>query len=263
MRLLTAGTIWGVGTLVLFAACAFPDFQFDQEGTGGGSSTSSSGGGTGGTHTGGTGGSSTGEAGSGGSQSCELYELGGCNSNEKCTIVNVDTGEIGCGLAGTKEIWERCNGDGDCVAGTWCDQLLHVCKPWCQNITECVFDGGTFEGECITARRPDGSDIPGNPSHCVPNCDPISGAPCVTADSVTCIFIGGGSFDCAHSENHTSGYNCTTSEDCAAGLLCTGSGIGTCRYWCTPPAFLGCGLSNCSPLDPKVFYNAAEYGACG
>jgi hypothetical protein len=247
---------------VLFWACAYPDFQFDAEGTGGGVTTTSDGG-TGGTHTGGTGGTSTGEAGTGGGVSCSLFTPGDCGAQQKCTIVDVQTGAIGCTVAGTKEIWERCNTDSDCIEGTWCDQVWSVCKPWCQNITDCIFEGGTFEGECVTALREDSTEIPGNPTHCVPNCEPVSGAPCATTDSVTCIYAGTGVFDCARSQNYNSGHTCTGSENCAAGLLCIGSGVGSCQMWCTPPAFFGCGLgSDCVPLDPTVMYKGAEYGVC-
>jgi len=262
MRLLSAGLLFGLGTLTLFAACGFPDFQYETEGEGGSSSTTGTGGGTGGTITGGTGGTSTGQAGEGGTGGCSLYEPGGCEPGQKCTVTDPATGTIGCGLAGLKNLWERCNDDTDCVAGTWCDLVLNVCKPWCQGMTDCSFDGGTYQGECVVARQANETIIPGNPKHCESNCEPISGAPCVTSDSVTCLFVGEGAFDCARSQNHTVGSACDDSQDCAAGLVCVGSSP-ECRQWCTPPAFFGCGLLDCTPLNPQIFYAGNEYGACG
>ncbi len=264
MRLLSAGLLSSLGTLVLFAACGFPDFQFDTEGEGGTTSSSTGiGGGTGGTTAGGTGGTSTGTAGSGGTPICSLYLAGDCGPNEKCTVLDPATGEIGCSFAGPKHTFERCNNDSDCVEGTWCDLALHTCKPWCQSMTDCSFDGGTYQGECVVALQQSGTQIPGSPKHCTANCEPISAAPCVKSDSVTCVFLGSGVFDCARSQNYTEGTACDV-LDCAAGLACVGpDNSEECLYWCTPPAILGCGFSNCIPLNPVITYGGVEYGVCG
>lgn len=264
MRLLSAGLLSGLGTLVLLSACGFPEFQFDGEGAGGSTSSSTGiGGGTGGTTTGGAGGTSTGQAGSGGSSACSLYLPGGCEPGRKCTVLDPATGEVGCGFAGLKTIWERCNTDSDCVEGTWCDLVRHTCKPWCQSMTACSFDGGNFEGECVIARQTAQQDIPGGHTHCTSNCEPITAAPCATADSVTCLFVGGGAFDCAASDNHTVGTPCTTSQACAAGLVCVGETNSKCGTWCSPPALFGCGVFDCVPLNPTIHYKGVEYGVCG
>lgn len=272
MRLHRRAALSGGAALLLYAACGFPDFQY-QSSDGGSSSTSTSGGGGGQPPTGGggqggtgTGGTSSGQAGQGGSGGCALGDIGACGQGSKCTIVDTATGQIGCGMAGPKQPWQKCNGDADCVDGSWCDLELLACKPFCSNAGDCVFNNGNFTGECVPAKRGNGSPIGGSAKHCLSGCDPRSGAPCDTTGSVTCIYVGSGNFDCAVSQNTVEGFACNSDPACAPGLVCVGPpNDAYCRRWCSPPELFSsdCSLASCNSLNPQIFYEGAEYGVCG
>jgi hypothetical protein len=252
------------GAMVMaHASCGFPDVEYETEDTsaGGNASSSVTGGGT--TSMGGAGGptSST-----GGAAPCSLYEqTNSCASDMKCTVLDPQTGEIGCGLFGTKKRWETCNTDRDCDRGLWCDLRFKVCKPWCQNLSDCVF--GSFNGECVVADNGNLADIPGSPTHCIPNCDPKSASPCATTDSVTCVHLGSNAFDCVESRNFNPGADCVSSSDCAPGLACTAPPMtqSTCTLWCSPPELFSpdCGLGQCSGLQPTITWQGSEMGTCG
>jgi hypothetical protein len=238
---------WGVGALLAYSACAFPDFQYEDSGEGGSGGTSA--------------GPTTTTSG-GGASACTVGELGACGEGQKCTIVNMDTGEIGCGLAGGRIAWDVCSTDGDCEDGTWCDLVLHACKPFCINADACVFTDEP--GECIPALKTDMTPIPGTAKHCTAGCEPITANPCVVNNDVTCVPTDNG-FDCARDGNIPAWSDCRTYEQCNASLVCGDDGLSmVCRPWCTPP-----GPNNecpttgeCVQTTPQLFWNGMEYGFC-
>ncbi len=254
---------------LLYSACVFPEFNYLDEGSGG------DGGGVGGAITsggfGGGGGMATtvggGDAGSGGTPlPCEVANLGLtglCPANQKCTVVNPTTGEVGCGTAGTKARWATCTDDSDCQDGDFCDLNRHVCKPFCRNVADC----DAFEGECVPAKQQGASnppDIPGNVKTCVAMCSPLNGAPCPSGQNVTCAYIGGNRFDCAESENLNIGSECDEQTDCALTLGCVDTLGLSCEQWCSPIGsnHPNCFIINCSSLGTQLFYKGMEIGSC-
>ncbi len=204
----------------------------------------------------------TGSGGVGGVGTCTLGDIGACGGGQKCTVVEIASGKIGCGTAGPKMIWQKCTSDGDCADGLWCDQLLQTCKPFCTSAGQCMFD---VQGECVAALKPDKQAIPGNVRHCISNCHPMNGLPCDVNGNVTCVYIGSDGFDCARSEGKLAGSACTGSMNCAPGLVCAGTGNDKkCRKWCTPPTVLNfdCIPNECLPLNPKIVYQTYDMGAC-
>jgi len=267
MRLRGAVAVGVAVALLSYVACGFPDFQYETQGGGGttasgagGGGHTSSGGGIGGS---GAGSSSNGQAGQGGGD-CALGDIGACGSGSKCTVVDLGSGQVGCGMAGPKQLWQKCGSDGDCADGSWCDLEWLVCKPFCNNVNDCVFGGGDFTGECVAAAQADHTPLPGSAKTCVPNCDPKTAAPCDTNGSVTCIYVGSGNFDCALSQNLAEGTACGPDSDCAPGLACVGpQGNRYCYAWCSPPGYTGeCGIWACNGLNPKISYEGEEYGVC-
>lgn len=245
-------SIGALATLSAYSACAFPEFQFDDEDGDGGAAGMSS-----------MSSSSATSASGGGMIGCTLGEIGACGEGSKCTVVNVDSGDVGCGLAGPRMAWQTCNADSDCVDPTWCDRLYSVCKPFCDSAAACTDDN--FNGQCVALRKDAMTEIPGGARHCTADCHPKSSMPCDSSDFVTCIYTGQG-FDCARSQNLQQTAACRVSADCKAGLVCvTVSGQSNCEEWCTPSDdFSGdCGgVGYCYPLNPAVTYHGIEYGSC-
>jgi hypothetical protein len=250
--------------LLAFSACGFPDVQYletESDGGAGPGSSSVTGGGAG---TAGAGGMTTSSS-TGGAPPCSLTDANNsCGSGMKCTVLNAQTGEIGCGVAGPKRRWQQCNSDADCDVGLWCDLDYNVCKPWCVNANDCMF--APFDGQCIVAQDGNDNDIPGSPKHCIPDCDPKTASPCATNESVTCIHIGSNRFDCAESLNFIMDAQCTVSSDCGPGLLCVTIGMdpAACKLWCSPPEFFSpdCGLGECLGLQPMISWEGATMGTC-
>jgi hypothetical protein len=244
-------SIGALATLSAYSACAFPEFQFDDEdGDGGAAGMSSMS-------------SSSATSGSGGGMiGCTLGVIGACGEGQKCTIVDIEAGAIGCGIAGAKPPWDKCNTDPDCADGTWCDLWLGACKPFCVSAESCVFD--SMQGECVVAKRSDGvTSIPGpDAKHCTSDCEPRSAAPCLSG--VTCIYTGAdGGFDCAKSDGVAIWQDCTADPQCAAGLVCD-TGRGLCAPWCTPPGTNpACpDFNTCLETTPEVYWQNQEYGFC-
>jgi hypothetical protein len=233
--------------LVAFAACAFPDFEFEDE-------TNSS------TETKGAGASTT-TASVGGASGCTLGEIGSCGAEQKCTV-DPTSGAVICGMAGSRQVWDLCSTDADCADGSWCDVRFEVCKPFCDNVDDCNF--GDTQGECVPLTDAQGAVIAGVGKHCTSGCEPKTAAPCVTP-AVTCV-LDQQRFDCAKSGGTTIWQSCTVGRDCVPGLACGDDGSGSlCRPWCTPPGDLPecpAPFNYCAPTDPQVFWQAAEYGFC-
>ncbi len=250
---------WIIGAV---ATCAYPDFQFTNKGksttpTPSSTVTNVQTGGSGGTIvTGGTGG-----MGGFGGAPCALGLIGVCGDGKKCTVVDENTGLAGCAEAGTRLAWSKCNFDAECVDGTWCDHLLSVCKPLCQNGNEC----GT--GECLPAVDSSLRIYIPNLLACTSYCHPITAEPCDKTNFVTCVYRAE-TFDCGASKNYAEHTSCQYLLDCGPGLTCVGSGSGgagnaTCRKWCTPPGFsIACTSLLCNSTTPQVFHAGAQYGVC-
>jgi len=194
-----------------------------------------------------------GAGGAGGHAPCELGAPGACGDGMKCTVVDVVTGQIGCGSAGPRPAFARCESDANCVDGTWCDVPAKVCLPICDVESDC-----TNSGACIVPGNADNAPIP-NLNVCFVNCNPVSGAPCDSSfGPVTCLAGTNGS-SCWQSLGIVAGQPCNVQEDCAAGAVCINK---TCTRWCTP---LGVAPQCKTPeqcIDVGVNINGTDYGVC-
>lgn len=250
------------GGALVYGACVFPEITYlsDDEASGGAGGAPTTGGGIGG-----VGGDPTTASGGGGSGGmtleCSVANLGItglCPGNEKCTVIDPATGEVGCALKGPKAIWTTCSDDSDCGDGHWCDLQLNVCKPFCRNAADCA----AFGGECLRAPQSGEPvvDIPNNVKTCISMCSPLTALPCPLTMSVTCAFIGNNQFDCAQSGNQAITSGCGTQADCAPTLGCIG---GSCEQWCSP---IGSGHANCffscTDLSQQIFYMGMPIGSC-
>lgn len=265
-RFLVLSTALALSGTLLFAACAFPEFNYlgDDEASGGMGGTASVVGGFGGGGAPMTTTTTTTAGGEGGGGApplpCEAANLGLtglCPGNQKCTVIDPSTGEVGCATAGSKLIWQLCVDDSDCQDGHFCDLNRNVCKPFCRNGDDC----SAFGGECVFAEQADdGPPIPGGVKTCLSMCDPKTGAPCATTQSGTCIFIESSQFDCARSLGNNFQDTCNEQADCAARLACVS---GYCDRWCAPvgQAYAGC-IFNCGSLSPEIYFMGVEQGSC-
>jgi hypothetical protein len=235
-----------------YTACGYPDFRFvDNTSDGGGGNTTTTAPTT----------STNASGGTGGNPGCNLGQVGVCGDGMKCTVINPDTGEIGCHGAGPRGAYSRCEDDLECVDGTFCDLQLRTCKPFCQSGNDCEMGA-----QCYPAAKAGGGDVPGL-KLCTAHCHPTNGGPCDSTNGpVTCYYdVTRAEFDCAATINLQELASCDLATDCATGLGCVGSaGNGVCRMWCTPinsacPFF----PEICNALNPAVMYAGQEYGVCG
>ena len=115
-----------VCSCVLAVACSNPEFKYRDEGSKKTTTTTTSGMGAGGMTSSSGGGGMT----SSSSGGCTLGKIGDCpdenGSARKCTVLNVDTAQVGCNHAGPKRVWQKCIADADCEDGTWCDLEFKV-----------------------------------------------------------------------------------------------------------------------------------------
>ncbi len=265
----------GGALLVLFGACTSvlgDDFEVGHSNTTtGASSSSTAAGGAGGeTSTGTGGGGLTGAAGgttttstssnSGGGGSgpvgCTLATNKGCAAGEKCSVVNVQTGDLGCVKAGPYQAWTACSVDTDCTVGLWCDIVNEVCRPICNN-SSCG-NGGS----CLKAPTKSGN-VEGL-LVCGANCEPDKADPCNQVNGpVTCARQAAG-WSCAKTANGGPGKSCVDDTHCAPGLFCTASN--NCWEWCVKGASGTCTTgtgSTCLSLNPAEKRGNTEYGMCG
>jgi hypothetical protein len=274
-----------------FAACGYPSFTFNGTGgatttiTGAGGTTSSTsatggGGAGGGTTTTTTTTTTTGTGGMGGS--CDVLHPGGgtceylpgaecgCEQAQKCGVINETTGEAKCVLIGANPlpVWSKCNSDGDCAAGTFCDHGTSVCKKICNNVGECPSGA-----QCIPAIKKNtaSTEIPGL-KVCTAHCDPMNGSPC--GSNLTCYYdVAEAEFDCSATKKLGPGASCQFAGDCDKGLVCVGTqgGGSTCERWCHPTndfvpspfcvQFFE-GKDYCVGVNVEVQYNGDSYGTC-
>jgi hypothetical protein len=259
-----------MSALALFglATCDYPEFHYKGEAVSSAVKASSSSGQASSANAGGTGGQggATGKGGSGGAgggTGCTQIGGTGCPMGQKCTVVDLTTGAIGCGPIGPKKAWQVCNnGDADCGAGLWCDERFKVCKPLCKAAGDCKFDQ---QGDCFPALDTKSKTINAALKICLPQCEPAEAKPCDTSNSnVTCVRTENG-FDCAKSGGKGDGVKCASSVECAPGYVCVGSGgDNACYKWCRSPGSFGgdCGLGYCIGFKTPIKYNGKEYGSC-
>src|SRR5262245_33867086 len=69
--------------------------------------------------------------GAGGAMDCELGTTQGCESGEKCTLLDVQSFTVGCIAAGNKGPTELCAEDTECGIGLFCDPVTGVCESIC------------------------------------------------------------------------------------------------------------------------------------
>jgi hypothetical protein len=89
-------------------------------------------------------------------------ECGLANGDGPCTILTGDLCQSGtCSLTLTCKPATGCNTDGDCTGGDWCDEATHVC----------------------TAKLPNGTPIPSDPTHTMPT---LNGSCTTAAATLVC-----------------------------------------------------------------------------
>lgn len=223
-------------------------------GGGGTGGTSTASGGTGGTSSGSTGGSGGGSGGTGGQGPCQVGDMGVCGSGMKCSVIDVQTGETDCVVAGSHAAWTTCGIDTQCEEGTWCDVFNQVCRPVCPPAS-CA-NGG----QCVAATSSSGA-IPGL-TVCSSNCHPVFVDVCQnTYDTTTCVLMTYG-FDCARAGFNT--FSCSGAFDCVPGYYCSGSPYWNCYEWCRIGHVEDCdgGGDTCAPRSPKIYHNGNELGTC-
>jgi hypothetical protein len=245
--------------LLLCACNAFSvvdDLHFGSGGAGAETTTTGGNGGTGGVVGMGGAGASTGGAG-GGPGTCGVIGGDGCADGYKCSVVEKETGALGCVPAGPRAKWQRCDNDSDCGERLWCDVFTRVCHPLCSGVDECF--GG--ESACVGASTGGSSDIPGL-RICTSGCHPILTDPCNDGGGeVSCYHdAGADTWDCIESLGGAWGADCTSDRDCADGLFCLGGN--TCAQWCTPVGETASCIFQCNAVNPAVTYGGDGYGVC-
>ena len=187
----------------------------------------------------------------------------GCPATQKCTIDDLKTGHTTCiGHADTMP-WTKCNDDGDCGKGAWCDiWTFKVCRPICSNVSQCPKDA-----QCIPTSSDPGQFVPIPALKvCTAHCDPETTNPC--SFGVTCVYDNHDKdLQCVKSNNAALGAICTALPDCAKGLVCVAGFPPTCEQWCHPADGLSnaacpAGKKNCDGVAVSVNYNNAVYGIC-
>jgi len=265
------------GALAFVAgACEYPDFAFR---TGAGATTTTSSGGSGGggaaatagTDAGGT--SPGGTGGSGGTAGAPpvctpLGQQGGCPADQKCTILDAGAGTLGCGPAGETPDFQACASNDECGMTSWCDDATDVCRPVCQDSPSCALLLGT--GSVCAPTTQGGQPVTGGLQVCTAHCNPTSNGPCISPAegvAVSCAWRSiRNDWDCVVSVGKGDGDDCAEGWECSPGLQCSASN--TCQPWCTAP--LGCCNSctlcvcdaSCEPLNPQLYHDGQEIGAC-
>ena len=269
---LRASLLVALGVAIAGSACDYPEFSYREPSSSTDNATSTS---SGPASTAASTSTSTGAGGS--SAACEFGVVGSCGSEQKCALVNVSTGELGCVAAGPKQLWQSCTKDADCIEGALCDPRYGACKPVCASASDCKFtvkkgvNTLQVQGECIPAQRPTGTDIAATITHCTSNCEPTAASPCDVTNAVACVERQGLGFDCAKTKGLAAGSPCSGETDCAPGRLCvvlqtTPSKIAQCALWCdTPGNYSAACPSNtnyCAGFEPPIYYEKKEYGTC-
>jgi hypothetical protein len=206
----------------------------------------------------------------GGASDCELGTTQGCESGQKCTLLDVQSFTVGCVAAGNKGPTELCAEDTECSVGLFCDPGTGVCESICTDPdtqSTCGF------GWCINTM------VMGY-GLCTVGCSPVNPGMC-GAPELTCAWWGfttnnNSTFHCAlpaqDGENNVEGDPCPLLQgipilhSCAPGFVCgdDGTGSGVCRKWCSPPGQ----QAECAPGEmcigaPVPLIQAGiEYGVC-
>jgi hypothetical protein len=266
--------------LTTLGACAISFTDYPSGLTGGGgagasgpSATSASGSGSGSGSSTATGGSTTFATGAGpsgstsstgtggsGSKTCQvLHDTQDCGAGARCTIVDENTGTLGCVPLASMPLgkYDACTADTSCPAGTWCDQRTLVCDPFCAT------GDGCGSGQCVGASSGTKS-IPGV-NVCTAHCDPESASPCGTGS--TCSYDDKVlDFDCFTAGAASVAGSCQSSLDCKKGLVCAVNAmqVGTCYPWCHAAGTFGdcTGTFFCNEFTPAFVYDGADYGYC-
>lgn len=206
----------------------------------------------------GEGGSSSATASNGGAGGeatmCDPSNVDACGEQNKCTIVDEDTGAFGCAPRGTQTAYEVCQDDGECVAGTYCGPNWGSCRPFCRLDEDC--DGGL--GRCEPALGPSAS---ASWKVCIAMCDPVLGGRCGTGTACGQLEPNHQLlWECYASLGLADGQNCDgTFGACADGLTCHG---GQCRPYCylDAPSPPGCTCQNV--LGQFSVFGGRSVGVC-
>ncbi|MEM9696310.1 MAG: hypothetical protein AAGA56_27445, partial [Myxococcota bacterium] len=70
--------------------------------------------------------------------SCSPFEPGSCGAEMKCSVVDEQTGELGCVRSGSKTAWTSCLAESECGDGLYCDRRRGVCRPICRDSDDCT-----------------------------------------------------------------------------------------------------------------------------
>lgn len=242
----------------------------------GGAGASGGAGATGGGATGGgaaNGGSDAGGGGTGGAPpaGCDPHAAEACERGLVCTVVDEQLGLDGgtaCVAPGTKPAFSACGGEGECVAGSFCDAVTGTCKPMCENSLGCP-----DEGACTPAQTSAGVEIPGL-KLCVSACEPVATAGCEQSEGpVNCTWrVDLMTFDCVAAGTTNEAFACTEHSECAAGLGCLEvNGQLGCLHWCVYDGGTDiCSAAEhpdatfaiCVPQAPAISAGGTDYGGC-
>ena len=193
---------------------------------------------------------------------CQTFPEVGCDGGN-CEVANINTGATICTAAGTRALWNNCNGLGQCAPGTAC--VGGVCKPYCCSSADC---GGRV---CSTVVN-NGTTLP-IPGFTVCNagCDPMNPS-AICGPQVTCFpspWNGTGNdegncFGPAGNGIGDGGCNGTPSGllQCAPGYYCTTDAV--CRKWCRVGFDSDCpsDAGVCMNFNKAPFIDNVEYGVC-
>ena len=283
MRRSGAGSVWGARVLLLVAgasasaACSallgydesssFPNVGGSAAAAG--NTAGGAGGALGGHGGAGATGGTAGSAGAGGAlpECTHLGQQDTCGADRKCTIVDPNTGTLGCVASGSTPDFGACTSNEECATSSWCDDATGVCRPICQDAETCaqLLGGGSV---CAPTTQ-GGHPVVGNLQVCTAHCNPTTNVPCLGGPNVavSCAWRSArNDWDCVLSGGKADGEACTDGWECSPGLLCAPDH--TCQPPCTAP--LGCCGScvlcvcdsSCEPFSPQLFHDGQEIGAC-
>ncbi|MDB4959416.1 MAG: hypothetical protein JWO36_6985 [Myxococcales bacterium] len=212
-------------------------------------------------------------------QPCDILTQCGCGMGMACDVDTTDLMGTACRMLTTPgHETNTCGSLKDCDRGYVCLGAAgsSTCKKYCSSSSDC----GTPRGQCVIDVSNGTMVIPGIPSVCSSNCDPINTAIGGCPGGFKCgLFtqphqsMTYGIVDCTLAGTLTQGANCAgagSGDDklCAPNFLCTQLGTTPVTYKClkvcNKTANTGCvaAAPTCGGFGTPFLVAGTEYGVC-
>ncbi len=164
--------------------------------------------------------------------SCDPVSQCGCPAGEMCSIVDFDSGEVGCVSEGGISSGASCGASvGECEPGADCMRWLDtgVCSPFCETDADCPNGQPCVEWEAPDVKQCLFGCDPRNPQS---NSGPFNG--CQAGQSCTIwTDVPDSSVCLTPTVSAPEGATCSSEDTCGPGLTCVGlDASGVCEPWC-------------------------------